>query len=383
MAFRKLKSVVRALLDRLGVRPPGLPPVANSGILTIPEPSEVAALVSDLGLEADRIPVREYSWWRPPRQVLVVNTPLERLAWLQSTAPEVHLVSTDIGRDGVRAAAESDAIIGWCTQEMALAAPRLRWVQIGSVGAEEILKVGRVQAGELLVTNLRGVSSQTIALHAMAMLLSLVRQLHVFRDWQRFGEWMGVESQRAPFYPLEGRTLLVVGLGSIGTAISRLADAFGMTVAAIRARPLTPPTPVRRIGLLRNLPEFLASADFVVNALPLTATTRGLFNEAAFSAMKPGAVFLNIARGATVVTMDLIRALDRGHLAGAGLDTTDPEPLPMGHPLWRVRNVIITPHVAHWGVHDTERRWTVMRENLRRFAAGDPMLCVVNPARGY
>jgi len=121
----------------------------------------------------------------------------------------------------------------------------------------------------------------------------------------------------------------------------------------------------------------------VVNVLPLTRATRSLFNQSAFEAMKPGALFVNIARGATVVTDDLVKALVEGRLAGAAVDTTDPEPLPRGHPLWKIPNLIITPHVAGWGVGDTERKWMVMRENLRRFAAGERMLCVVNPGRGY
>ncbi|HLG05984.1 MAG TPA: D-2-hydroxyacid dehydrogenase, partial [Gemmatimonadales bacterium] len=214
-------------------------------------------------------------------------------------------------------------------------------------------------------------------------LLSLVRQLHVFRDWQRFGEWMWVEARRAPFHPLEGRTLLVVGLGAIGAAIARLANGLGMRVIAIRARPLAVPAWVHRGGGPEDLPGFLGEADVVVNVLPLTRATRSLFNQSAFEAMKPGALFVNIARGATVVTDDLVKALVEGRLAGAAVDTTDPEPLPRGHPLWKIPNLIITPHVAGWGVGDTERKWMVMRENLRRFAAGERMLCVVNPGRGY
>ena len=179
-----------------------------------------------------------------------------------------------------------------------------------------------------------------------------------------------------------GKTMLVVGLGGIGTETAKRAAALGMIVYATRNSSREGPDYVEYVGLSDELFELAAKADVIVNALPLTAATQGLFNSDFFDAVKPGAYFINVARGASVVTDDLMAALDSGQLAGAGLDVTDPEPLPPDHPLWRMQNVIITPHVA--GVARTlERHQAVAQENLRRFIAGDALLNVVDPARGY
>ena len=125
-----------------------------------------------------------------------------------------------------------------------------------------------------------------------------------------------------------------------------------------------------------------SQADVVVNALPLTPQTTGIFDKAFFDAAKPGVFFINVARGASVVTDDLVAALRDGRVAGAGLDVTDPEPLPADHPLWRMPNVIITPHIAWYG-NNRERQVALAQENIRRFIAGDPLLNVVDPAKGY
>ncbi len=128
--------------------------------------------------------------------------------------------------------------------------------------------------------------------------------------------------------------------------------------------------------------QLAAEADVVINALPLTPQTRGIFDSAFFDAAKRGVIFINVARGGSVVTDDLVAALEDGRVAGAGLDVTDPEPLPPDHELWQMRNVIITPHIAWYGSGD-ERRRALEAENVRRFIAGDALLNVVDPERGY
>jgi phosphoglycerate dehydrogenase-like enzyme len=177
--------------------------------------------------------------------------------------------------------------------------------------------------------------------------------------------------------------MLVVGLGGIGTEVARRAHAFGMTVTALRNSDRPGPPFVSRVGRSGQLLEYVRDADFVVNTLPLTDDTRGMFDAKVFDGMKQGAIFINVGRGATVVTAALVQALESGKLAGAGLDVVDPEPLPPGHPLWAMRHVIITPHVAADSDVDIETRWSVVRENLRRYVAGERMLSVVDPARGY
>jgi len=175
----------------------------------------------------------------------------------------------------------------------------------------------------------------------------------------------------------------VVGLGGVGTEVAERAHAFGMTVTAIRNSDRPGPPTVSRVGQSAALHDFLREADVVVNTLPLTDETRHMFDARAFAAMKPGAWFINVGRGATVVTADLTQALEAGHVGAAALDVTDPEPLPSDHPLWRMPNVIITPHVAPNSEVNIDSRWALFRENLRRYVAGEPMLSVVDTSRGY
>jgi len=184
-------------------------------------------------------------------------------------------------------------------------------------------------------------------------------------------------------WELDGKTMLVVGLGGIGTEVAHRAHALGMRVVATRRSSRSGPEFVDYVGLADELVALLAEADVVVNATPLTAETEGMFDAAFFAGMKPTAYFINVGRGRSVVTDDLVAALEAGKLAGAGLDVTDPEPLPPSHPLWRLPNVIITPHVAASSIEARERQRIVIRENLRRYAAGEPMLSVVSVTRGY
>jgi phosphoglycerate dehydrogenase-like enzyme len=156
-----------------------------------------------------------------------------------------------------------------------------------------------------------------------------------------------------------------------------------MRVVATRASGSPKPPFVDVLGGPGDLLRLAAGADAVVNAVPLTAQTNGMFDKAFFAALKPGAYFINVGRGQTVVTSDLIEALRSGRLGGAGLDVVDPEPLPPDHPLWRMPNVIITPHVAFASDKVFPRRLLLAQENLRRYVAGERMLSVVDTARGY
>jgi phosphoglycerate dehydrogenase-like enzyme len=182
---------------------------------------------------------------------------------------------------------------------------------------------------------------------------------------------------------LEGKTMLVAGLGGIGTEVARRAAGLGMDVVATRQGGTGKPDFVRHVGQPDELLALAKDADVIVCALPLTPETTNLFDARFFDVLKPTAYFLNIARGGSVVTADLVAALQAGKLAGAGLDVTEPEPLPQDHPLWKAPRVLITPHISARSDLPGEARWTVAVENLRRYAAGEPMLSVVDLARGY
>jgi phosphoglycerate dehydrogenase-like enzyme len=215
------------------------------------------------------------------------------------------------------------------------------------------------------------------------MMLALARGLPQYARHQNEARWKDDATDQDGMREIGGRTLLVVGLGGIGTEVARRAHALGMRVIATRNSSREGPRFVAKVGLSNELHALAAEADVVVNATPLTPETTGIFNAAFFAAMKKGGYFINVGRGKSVVTDDLVAALRSGQVGGAGLDVTEPEPLPDGHPLWSQRNVIITPHVAAASDVQNQRYWILVVENLRRYAAGEPLLNVVDIKRGY
>jgi len=344
--------------------------------------ASVQQVLVDLNLTEAPTPVRERPGWRKPARI-VVRADAERLAWLQPAAPGVELVAAPTADAAIEVVGNADAAIGFCSEGLLAAGTALRWIQLPYAGAERCLRIPAIAEGQILVTNAQRVYGPEIAEHTMAMLLNFSRGLYRYRAAQDRRSWeRGLVSEER-LWELTGKTMFVVGLGGIGTEVARRAHALGMEVIATRASRREGPPFVSYVGLADELMTLTPRADVIVNAAPLTPATTGLFDAAFFAAMKPTAYFINVGRGRSVVTADLIEALEQGELAGAGLDVTEPEPLPADHPLWTAPNVIITPHVAAGSDRRIERLWIVMRENLRRYVSGEPMLSVVSVERGY
>ncbi|HSN52643.1 MAG TPA: D-2-hydroxyacid dehydrogenase [Woeseiaceae bacterium] len=355
--------------------------IAAAAVAPVRADVSIDRLIEDAGLSEGAVASRDLPGWRPPRK-LVVRDAGDFIEALRAEFPGVRFVAAPTPADAVAAAADADAIIGYCTEEVIAAAEKLVWVQIFSAGAEHCLEVDELASGEVLLTNMQKISSPVIGEHAVAMMLSLTRGLVQQAKTMPDGKCERSIGDEIRMISVDGKTLLVVGLGGIGTAAAKRAAALGMRVVATRNSTRSGPAFVDYVGLSGELLELAAEADVVINALPLTPETEGLFDKAFFDAVKPGVFFVNVARGASVVTDDLVAALADGRVAGAGLDVTDPEPLPAEHPLWRMPNVIITPHIAWYG-NDRERQATLARENIRRFIAGEALLNVVDPAKGY
>jgi phosphoglycerate dehydrogenase-like enzyme len=304
---------------------------------------------------------------------------------LEKVAPGVR-VEVGLSREAALArASEAHGVDAqYATPEFVRAAKNLVWVQAQSAGVERYLAIPELARSEKIVlTNLRGASGPAIADHAFAMLLALTRDLAVQLAARERGAWLREGSGELVPIALQGRTLLVVGLGGIGGEIARRGDGFGMRVIATRRGDAPAPAYVTRVGKPGELLSLLPEADVVAIAAPLTPETEHLFDGAAFAAMKPGAYLVNVARGKIVDTGALLEALRSKKLAGACLDVTDPEPLPANHPLWKLPNVVITPHIASRAELTEERGFAAFRENLRRFDAGEPLLNVVDKAAGY
>jgi phosphoglycerate dehydrogenase-like enzyme len=239
------------------------------------------------------------------------------------------------------------------------------------------------QLDEIVFTNNKRLSGPAIAEHTIAMMLSITRGLPAYQRAQANNTWERKPGSYMTFGELPGKTMLVVGLGGIGTQIALRAHGLGMRVIATRNSSRSGPDYVEYVGLADELHTLAAKADVIVNALPLTEATTALFDKNFFNAAKKGALFLSVGRGKSTVTADLVAALESGQLFGAGLDVTDPEPLPKDSPLWQMENVLITPHISAVGIDSSRRTMIVAAENLRRYVAGEAMLNVVDLRRGY
>ena len=348
-------------------------------------PDEATArLIVALDLQESATPVREHPGWRPPGRILVaVDTP-ERLAWLEAVAGDAELVPISSVAEAETSLAGARALLGICSPELITAGRDLHWVQSYSAGVDRCVDTPALRERGMILTNAQRLYGPAIAEHAIGMMLMLARGLDVYHLRQAEGQWnSGLDDYSDSTWEVANRTLLVVGLGGIGTEIARRAHALGMDVIATRSTSRRGPEFVSYVGLAHELQALAARADIIVNATPLTPATEALFDAAFFRAAKRGAYFINIGRGRSVVTEDLVAALESGQIAGAGLDVTDPEPLPEGHPLWSMPRVIITPHISARTRASGERRWLLVRENLRRYVAGEPMLSEVDLGRGY
>jgi len=360
-----------------------------------PDASQTDRMIADLGLHEASTPLDASPQWRKPARVVVRNLTPERKAWLQDVAPGVELVNADTVPEAREAAANADAVLGFCESAVLEPNPGVRWVQTYNAGVERCLTSDVFRQRGILLTNMQRIAGPVMAEHVMALVLAHSRGLAGYVLAQRDGKWArgstsanwtpfnALSDGDQPAFTLVAKTMLIVGYGGIGSEVAKRAHAFGMRIIGIRNSKADLPPNVERMGLPADLPSYVKDADIVVDTLPLTAETRGMFNTAIFAAMKRTAFFVNVGRGGTVVTEALMKALQDGTIAGAGLDVVDPEPVPEGHPLWKTPRLILTPHVSADSDMDEDVRWLLIRENLRRFVAGGKMLSVVDASRGY
>lgn len=315
------------------------------------------------------------------RLVIGWNVPETLLADLRSHFPNV-VITPAFGEAFAGALAEADGAVAWSmTPEQYAAAVKLRWFQSIGAGVERVILPGMRERG-LVVTNSSGIHGENISEHILAMMLAFARQLPALIRASEQHVWL--DEVRSRTFELSGQTLHIVGYGHIGQVLGRKAKALGMRVTATRRGAGAGGDGVAEsITGFERLPERLSQADHVAICLPQTPLTIGLFDAAMLSACKPGAYLYNIGRGPVVNTEALIAALDSGHLAGAGLDVTDPEPLPAESPLWRREDVIITAHTAGATPFFFERLFGIVAENLRRIEAGEPLMNVVDLEAGY
>ena len=349
-------------------------------------------LIEQLRLDEAERPVRESPGWKRPEQIVVMipgslnDMRAELLASFERVSDGIEIVTVSgrefTGEEGV-ALAEAQVILGFCSPKLIRTAKNLHWLQHFGTGVDRCLLSPEAQDGDFILTNAQHTAGPPIAEHVIAMLMMLTRNLQYFHHLQQEQVWQRPPDTPSPMIEIGGKTMLVAGLGGIGTEVARRAAGLGMRVIATRRSSREGPGFVDYVGLSDELLDLAAQADVIVNALPLTRETTGIFGREFFDALKQGAYFISIGRGKSTDTAELIAALKSGRLAGAGLDVTDPEPLTKGHELWSLPNVIITPHISYMTDRGIERNVLVITENLRRYINGERMLNVVDIDRGY
>lgn len=274
----------------------------------------------------------------------------------------------------------ADAVLGNVRPELLKGAENLEWLQTSSAGVEFYTAPGVMPKGAVL-TNATGAYGLAISEHMLGMLLMIFKKLELYRDAQLKEDWSG----RGEVRTLMGATVLVMGMGDIGGSFGRLCKAMGAYVIGLRRTDGRKPDYADEVHLTGELDALLPRADVVAVTLPGTSGTRGMLGRERIGMMKPGAVVLNVGRGYIIDTEALCDALESGRLGGAGLDVTEPEPLPKGHRLWGLPTALITPHVSG-GYHLKEthdRIVDIFAENLGRFLRGEKLRNQVDFETGY
>lgn len=307
------------------------------------------------------------------------------MATLRARFPHVDFIYAKTEAERAAGLAECDALYTWILKAHELErAPNLRWLHSSAV-AVETLCLPELFARGVIVSNTRGVQAVPIAEHVLAVVLALAKQLPFVIDNQRTARWSQNEfiGDRLPWL-LQGKTLGLIGVGTIGATIAARARAFGMRVVAMR----------RRLGYStvegldavygpERSSDLLRQADVLVIAAPLTPETMALIGAEELAQMPKGAIVVNVGRAKILQTDALIDALRSGHIGGASLDVYSPEPLPADHPLWSAPNVILTPHTSGFRRGHWEEVVELLAENLTRFERGEDLRFRVLPELGY
>jgi len=299
---------------------------------------------------------------------------------LRQAAPGAELIGPADAAQALAAAPSVEVILGEPDVETIRAAKNLRWVQHWAAGVERLPR--ELMEHACVLTNMQRVFAPVIAESVFGLLLSLTRGFAVDaipnfrqRKWARAS---------VPLEDLYQKTIGCVGLGGIGTEVSRRAHyGFGMRVLAVDAKPMPKPEWVFELHEPAWLTQMVGQVDVLVSCAPHTRETEKMFGESVFRAMKKSAYFINVSRGGLVDQEALVVALKEGRISGAGLDVTTPEPLPPEHALWDCPNLVITPHNSGVAPIRQVRLLSLVAENLRRYLAGLPLLNVVDKARGY
>jgi phosphoglycerate dehydrogenase-like enzyme len=318
----------------------------------------------------------QFEMWQPP-------------AWfvekLRAEFPQVAVQYSATKRDDEQALRNADVMIGWSLlPEQLRTAKSLRWIYSITAAIDQFL-YPELTATDIALTNAGSVHGPVVAEHAIAMLLALAKRLPSAARYQQRRKWAmeAIWKEKPRPREVRGTTLVVVGLGSIGAEVASMAAALKMHVIGVREHPERGAAGSHEVVGYNALDSAIARADFVVLAAPLTPRTRHLIDARRLQLFKPTAFLINVSRGALVDEAALVKALRDRRLDGAALDVFEQEPLSRWSPLWKMPQVLITPHTAFLTENVWQRHYEVFAANLKRFLAGQPLENVIDKTRGY
>ncbi|WP_194775003.1 D-2-hydroxyacid dehydrogenase [Pararhodonellum marinum] len=303
---------------------------------------------------------------------------------LKAISPEITLFHNETNSSNADFLSEIDVCFGRISESELAKAKNLKWVHSSSAGVEKQLFPAMLKRQEIQMSNAKGCYGPAIAEHTFGLLFALTRGIKEQALNMPKQEWKGVSNQ----IEMRNLTMGIIGFGGIGREIARRAKAMDLRVLAADIRPMTQETTGNLVDELHDvsfggLEKVLEKSNIIVSAVPHTKQTEDMFDMAAFQKMPKNSYFINISRGKVAKTTDLMKALESGHLAGAGLDVTDPEPLPKDHALWDFPNVIITSHISGRSQYSSLRSQEVFVENVNRYVAGLPLINAVDKEAGF
>ncbi len=302
---------------------------------------------------------------------------------LQDIYPQVELAYCTQREDLARQIADVEVYFGWLSRDEFLAARKLRWIQSPSSGVDRFLAIPELKAGDVILTSAVGTHGACLAEHALAMIFSFTRGIIGAVQAQRERRW-AIGALRPRVVELTGSTLGIIGLGTVGRALAKRAQAFDMRIIAVDMYPTNKPEYVEHLAGRDGLEALLRESDYVVVTVPWTAETDGMIGAAQLALMKPSAMLIGISRGGIIDEAALTSALQEGRLAAAGLDVFATEPLPADSPLWELENLLITPHIAGGSQFESQNIRAIFAENLGRYLRGEfPLRNQVDKVRGF
>ena len=310
----------------------------------------------------------------------IVKCPNDALLELKGEVPDVEIDCISSNTATAAELLDSDVLYGWVPPEILKELKNLKWLHMPSAGANNYNDISLYANPSIILTKSSGTFGVPISEHVIGLMIALSRNFLLYHDAQRGGEWRRDRTEAIDIYK---SNVLVLGLGDIGTQVCKRLSGFDCNIIGFRRDASIPHELVSEVRPLSRLRESLPNADFIISCLPGTKETSKVLGREEFALMKNRAIVINIGRGTVIDTDALTDALANNKIAGAGVDVTDPEPLPPDHPLWRAGNVLITPHISSLSPRNDKRRFAIFADLLKHYISGEKMYNVVDFTSGY